>query len=103
MKEITVEELKSIVGTISLVDVREPEEYTVAHVPSARLIPLATVPVRMDELDKSQTQYLICKVGGRSARAAEFLATQGFDVVNVAGGTDAWIEAGQAINSGDQP
>jgi len=103
MEEITVAELKSLVGTVSLVDVREPEEYTVAHVPGAYLIPLATVPVRMNELDKSQTQYLICKVGGRSARAGEFLEAQGFRVVNVVGGTDAWIEAGQACNSGEQP
>lgn len=100
MKEISVSELKEIVGSVSLVDVREPDEYSVAHVPGALLMPLATVPVRMNELDKSQTQYLICKSGGRSARAGDFLASQGFDVVNVVGGTDAWVESGEPFNTG---
>ena len=103
MKEITVAELKNILADVSLVDVREPDEYTTAHVPGAKLIPLATVPVRMNELDVTQTHYLICKVGGRSAQAGQFLEQQGFDVVNVVGGTDAWVESGEAFNTGEQP
>jgi rhodanese-related sulfurtransferase len=46
---------------------------------------------------------LICKSGGRSARAGEFLAELGFDVVNVLGGTDAWVESGEPFNTGEQP
>ena len=101
MNEITVEELRAIAAEVSLVDVREPDEYQAGHVPSAILIPLATVPVRMNELDKTQTQYLICKSGGRSARAAQFLAEQGFDVINVVGGTDAWIDSGAPVATGE--
>lgn len=103
MKEISVQELKAILGEVSLVDVREPDEYVAAHVPGANLIPLATVPIRDNELDKSQTQYIICKSGARSAKAAEFLIAQGFDAVNITGGTMAWIEAGEPVNTGDQP
>lgn len=103
MKEISVQELKAILGDVNLVDVREPDEYLQAHVPGAKLIPLATVPVRFSELDKSETQYIICKLGGRSAQAAEYLIAQGFDAVNVAGGTMAWLELGEPVNTGDQP
>ena len=103
MKEVTVQELKPLLGTVAIIDVREPEEYVVAHVPGAQLVPLATVPVSLDELDKSQTQYMICKGGVRSARAGEFLAELGFDVVNVVGGTDAWVESGEPFNTGELP
>jgi len=103
MQEISVQELKAILGEVSLVDVREPDEYFEAHVPGANLIPLATVPVRNNEIDKTQTQYIICRSGARSAQAAEFLISQGFDAVNVAGGTMAWIESGEPVNTGEQP
>jgi rhodanese-related sulfurtransferase len=103
MREISVAELKAILPDVNLVDVRDPDEYVAAHVPGAVLIPLATVPVRVNELDKSQTQYIICKSGGRSAQAADFLIAQGYDAVNVAGGTMAWLEAGEAAHVGDQP
>jgi rhodanese-related sulfurtransferase len=103
MKEISVQELKAILGEVPLVDVREPDEYFEAHVPGATLIPLATVPVRDNELDKTQTQYVICRSGARSAKAAEFLIAQGFDAVNVTGGTMAWIESGEPVNTGEQP
>lgn len=85
-----------------LIDVREPDEYTEAHVPGARLIPLGTVPDRIGEVPRG-TVYTICKVGGRSRRATEFLRAQGIDAVNVAGGTSAWIEAGQPVATGDSP
>lgn len=103
MKEITVRELNKILGEVELIDVREPDEYLDGHVPGAKLIPLGTVPVRTSELDKGKTQYVICKVGGRSAQAAEFLISQGFDAVNIAGGTMAWLEAGLAVNTGELP
>ena len=103
MKEISVQELKAILGEVNLVDVREPDEYVEAHVPGAQLIPLATVPVRNNELDKSQTQYIICKSGARSTKAAEFLIAQGFDAVNITGGTMAWIDSGEPVHVGDQP
>ncbi|MEI7442149.1 MAG: rhodanese-like domain-containing protein [Actinomycetes bacterium] len=103
MKEISVQELKTILGEVSLVDVREPDEYLEAHVPGANLISLASVPIRNDELDKSQPQYIICKSGVRSAKAAEFLISQGFDAINITGGTMAWIDAGEPVHTGDQP
>ena len=86
-----------------LIDVREPDEYTEAHVPGATLIPLATVPEHLDQVPRDGTVYVICAVGGRSRRAAEYYRTQGIDAVNVAGGTMAWMEAGQPTSSGLEP
>lgn len=103
MQEISVNDLKALLGEVELIDVREPDEYVAGHVPGAKLIPLATVPVRTSELDKTKTQYVICKSGGRSAQAAQFLIEQGFAAINIAGGTMAWIELGEEVNLGEQP
>ena len=86
-----------------VVDVREPDEYTAAHVPGAVLVPLATVPERVDEVPVEGTVYVICAKGGRSLKAAEFYRAQGIDAVNVAGGTTAWVDAGQPVASGMEP
>jgi rhodanese-related sulfurtransferase len=87
----------------TLIDVREPDEYTVAHVPGAVLVPLATVPERLEEVPPDGPVYVICAVGARSRRAAEFYRSRGIDAINVAGGTAAWIEAGEAISMGMEP
>ena len=46
------------------------------------------------------TAYLVCRSGGRSLRVAEYLDERGYDVVNVAGGMMAWIDAGHAVSVG---
>lgn len=88
---------------VTVIDVRQPDEYTEAHVAGARLIPLADVPDRADEVPTGETVYVICARGGRSLRAAEHLKGLGRDVVNVAGGTLAWIDAGHLTVSGEAP
>jgi rhodanese-related sulfurtransferase len=94
--EIDVEELEVVTADGRAVfDVREPDEYEEAHVPGARLVPLATVPDRLDEFPTDGPVYLICAAGGRSRRAAEFLRANGVDAINVAGGTKAWLAAGK--------
>ncbi len=87
----------------TVIDVREPDEYTGAHVPGAVLIPLGEVADRADEVPADRTVHLICARGGRSMRAAEHLAGLGRDVVNVGGGTLAWVDAGHPIVSGPDP
>jgi rhodanese-related sulfurtransferase len=101
--EIDAEALAHHLPGATLVDVRRPDEYRAGHVPGAALIPLAELPDRVAEVPKSSTVYLICAAGGRSKRAAEWLAGLDYDVVNVAGGTKAWIDAGRAIVTGDAP
>ena len=104
ISEVTVEELESALQSgARLVDVREPDEYEAGHVPGAVLVPLATVPEALDRFAADATTYVICKTGGRSFRACEFLDDQGLAVVNVAGGTLAWITSGRDTAVGDQP
>ena len=99
--EIDIEELAALLeGDIVLVDVRQPDEYVEARVPGVQLIPLPELPDRHDEIPEADTVYVICKLGGRSMKACEFLVGQGRTVVNVAGGTTAWIESGRSIDSG---
>jgi molybdenum cofactor guanylyltransferase len=83
-----------------LIDVRQPEEYQEARAPGARLIPLDEVPGRIGEIPADRPVYVICRSGGRSAKAVEHLRSQGIDAVNVTGGTLAWIEAGNAVETG---
>ena len=90
---ITVQELAALGDGVRLVDVREPAEWHDHHVPYAVHVPLATIPERLAEFDGDPT-YVMCKVGGRSARACEFAEAHGKNVVNVTGGTIAWAAAG---------
>ncbi len=102
--EIDVTELaKRWEAGATVIDVRRPDEYEAGHVPGARLVPLEDVPSRRDEIPVEGDVLVICKTGGRSRQATEFLRQQGVAAVNVAGGTMAWIEAGQPVVTGDSP
>lgn len=85
---------------IPVFDVRQPDEYEQARAPGARLVPLDQVPDRLDEFPTEGEVYVICRSGGRSAKAVEFLRGNGVDAVNVAGGTLAWIESGKPVETG---
>lgn len=73
-----------------LLDVREPWEIGMARLDGTIDIPLRELPSRIAELDPALPVAVICHVGGRSARAATFLAGQGYRAANIAGGIDAW-------------
>ncbi|MCC2317977.1 rhodanese-like domain-containing protein [Cellulomonas chengniuliangii] len=78
-----------------VVDVREDHEYAHGHIPGAVSVPLSELVARHAEIGALPgTVYLVCEVGGRSGQAAAWLEGQGYDVVNVAGGTSAWRHAG---------
>jgi rhodanese-related sulfurtransferase len=104
VSEVTVDELEAALQSgAPLIDVREPHEYVDGHVPDAVLVPLASVPAALDLISVDTRTYVICRSGARSYRACEFLIDQGLDVVNVAGGTLAWITSGRDVVVGDQP
>ncbi len=90
-------------GGMPVIDVRQPHEYVEAHVPGARLVPLAEVPERLDEVPAEGPVLVICHSGGRSLKATEFLRARGVDAVSVAGGTTAWIESGRPTVTGESP
>ena len=80
-------------GDIDLIDVREPHEWEIGHIPGARLIPLATLPEALATLDSSRELVLHCKSGVRSARAVRQLQAAGFRrVSNLAGGILRWSD-----------
>ena len=94
LAEITVSELKSKLDggeDIQLIDVREPEEYNICHLPSI-LIPLGDIPKKADKLAKDKPVVLICHHGFRSAQAIQFLSQRhGFtNLLNLKGGLHAW-------------
>ena len=88
MKEITFDAFYQLYqnGQLSLVDVREVDEFETLHLEGAHNLPLSQLAASYDQLDKDQLHYVICKAGMRSARACQFLADQGYDVINVQGG-----------------
>ena len=80
-----------------LLDVREPDEYAAIHAVNAKLIPLGEVGARLKEIEayKDKPVAVICRSGRRSAQAVSLLKESGFtQVVNVEGGTQAWVQAG---------
>ena len=102
--EIDIDEFADrLAEGVNVIDVREPDEYTGGHVPGAELIPLGAVASNLDRFAADATTYVICKSGVRSMRACELAASQGFDVVNVTGGTGAWVASGRETTSGDSP
>ena len=104
ISEASVDELESALQAgAPLIDVREPDEYEAGHVPGAVLVPLGTVPESLESFKADGPTYVICKTGGRSYRACEFLADNGLEGINVEGGTMAWIISGRATVAGDRP
>ena len=91
MKEITFNVFYQLYQkeSLSLLDVREVEEFEVLHLEGARNLPLSQLADTYKQLDKDNLYHVICKSGMRSARACQFLAEQGYEVINVQGGMDA--------------
>jgi sulfur-carrier protein adenylyltransferase/sulfurtransferase len=92
--QITPAGLKALMDAnrpFCLLDVREPWEVALARIDGSVAIPLNEIPSRLQELDAAATIIVMCKAGGRSQRAADFLVASGFSQVsNLQGGIAAW-------------
>ncbi|WP_430335083.1 rhodanese-like domain-containing protein [Rhodococcus sp. ACT016] len=86
-----------------LLDVREDDEWELGHAPGAQHIPIVDVPARTDEIDIDAEVYVVCRQGGRSIVAVEYLNSIGFDAYHVAGGMVAWQSAGLPLTSDGDP
>ncbi|WP_438432715.1 rhodanese-like domain-containing protein [Gorillibacterium sp. sgz500922] len=75
---------------LSLLDVREPEEWAAGHIKGAKHIPLGQLSQRLNELNPAQETIVMCRSGNRSGLACELLSEKGFDVVNMTGGLNEW-------------
>ena len=92
MKEIVFDKFYQLYQkeSLSVLDVREVEELETLHLEGAQNLPLSQLADTYEQLDKDQLYYVICKSGMRSARACQFLAEQGYDVINLQGGMTAF-------------
>jgi adenylyltransferase/sulfurtransferase len=94
--ELTPAELRDALaqgGKIVLVDVREPWEFDVCHLPQSLLVPLSELPERLTEFDPGAKLVTICHHGSRSLQAARFLKANGIaDVRSLRGGVEAWAD-----------
>ena len=102
LPQVSVAELNERIANdkLQIVDVRRPAEYVNGHVPRALNAPLASLDKSLGplNLEKDKLTAVICAGGYRSSAAASLLQQQGFsNLINVAGGTGAWINAGYTI------
>jgi rhodanese-related sulfurtransferase len=105
-KEITVHDL-DISEVTTLIDVREPDEYTDGHIPGAINVPLSVLESSLGDIPSTGIVHMVCRSGARSATACDFLTQQSShssaSFVNVGGGTMGWIVEGREVVTGDSP
>ena len=94
-EEVSVQDLQRVLQTpgsaVQVIDVREPREHQAARLEGPPLIPLGTLPARLEALDPARPVYVVCRSGGRSLQAARFLRQHGFaGAQSVRGGLLAW-------------
>lgn len=101
--EISVDEAGSAIRDSDLlIDVREPDEFRQGHLPGAVNIPRGMLEFKLSatpEYDARDLQLVVyCKTSGRGALAAQSLKQMGYhNVASIAGGFDAWVEAGKPV------
>ena len=99
---VGVEEFQAFIANpvVKLVDVRSQDEFDEGHIAGALLVDVSDgdfVEKAMAQLDKQRPVAVYCRSGRRSARAANLLAAQGYQVTNLAGGVLAWQDAGKKL------
>jgi len=86
-----------IEGGALLIDIREPDEWLAGHAPMAMHIPMGDLGARFGSLDPAAPVILICRSGRRSDHAVGALVRAGYNAINLAGGMQAWQQAGGAV------
>jgi molybdopterin/thiamine biosynthesis adenylyltransferase/rhodanese-related sulfurtransferase len=103
LPEVDPDEAHRLIASgAQLIDVREPWEWAMAHIPGATLIPMAEVRQRTSEIDPNRPVVVHCGVGARSAKIVEALMQAGYrQVYNMAGGIVEWTNRQLPTESGD--
>ncbi|MEV4311394.1 rhodanese-like domain-containing protein [Actinocrispum sp. NPDC049592] len=87
---------------VTLLDVRELDEWQAGHAPEALHIPMSELAGRLEELPSDKDVYVVCRSGGRSARVTQYLNGNGWDAVNIDGGMQSWAAQGKPmVSDGD--
>lgn len=85
-------------GSVQVIDVRERDEWNEGHIAGSALMPMSELAERVQEIDPARPIVTVCRVGARSLYVAEALLEAGFpEVKSLAGGINAWLEAGQPL------
>lgn len=82
-----------------ILDVREKDEWDAGHAPGAIHSPLKDLATSLGNVPHGEDIPVICRSGGRSSQAVEWLRREGFDAINVEGGMKAWAEADKPMVS----
>ena len=101
--ELTPERAAALVesGEAQLIDVRQDFEWELSRIPGAVHVPLDQLPARTAELNGEGTIVFQCRTGARSGMAAQAFRASGREAYNLAGGIEAWVEAGRPIDPAD--
>ena len=102
MPRVTAKEAQEMLraGAV-MIDVRTPLERKMGKIPGSQGLPLAELAKRWESLPKDKPIICQCESGSRSQQAAEFLASKGLQVYNLAGGISGWQAAGLPVKKGD--
>lgn len=109
IQEVAVDQAEQAIREADvLIDVREADEYAAGHVPGAVLIPRGMLEFRLSNTPAMEPRdlklVLYCKTSGRAALAACALHEMGYlNVRSIAGGFDAWVEAGKPVAKPELP
>ncbi|EMI19081.1 metallo-beta-lactamase/rhodanese-like domain-containing protein [Rhodopirellula maiorica SM1] len=79
---------------MTLLDVRQPAEWDMGHLPGAQYLFLPEIPEKLDQVDKSKPVVVYCGNGYRASLGTSVLRAHGFDARSVPGSWDAWVAAG---------
>ncbi len=91
---INVNDMDNLLGTVELIDIREPYEYKSGTLKTAKNIPMGNLLNAPNKyLIKDKTYYIMCQSGGRSSNACSVLKKQGYNVINVIGGMGSYAGA----------
>lgn len=101
MRSITTTDLAELGDGVTLIDVREPDEFADVRIPFAVNVPMSTLGERADDISRDGDVYVICKLGGRSSNVVEALEARGWtNLVNVEGGTMQWVDEQRPTTAG---
>lgn len=97
--DIPQTQVSALANDATILDVREPDEWAAGHAPGAIHFPLGDLPTRLGDVPQDAPIAVVCRSGGRSSKAVEWLQREGFDAINVEGGMRAWAQAGKPMVS----
>lgn len=91
ISSISVSDLKRL-GNVNIIDIRSVEQYNNNHIPGAKNIEMNQLLIKPNKyLSKTSRYYIYCKKGIQSRKLCQILANNGYNVVNIQGGYEAWI------------